>query len=260
MCYFHSPVFFILSKIFAFLTSPVNWIIGLMLVTLFTRDAARRNKWFLSSIIALYFFSNAAIFNALMHTWEVPAVPIEQIDTCEVGVVLGGMVSYDNQLDRTRFYGSVDRLMQTIELYRKGRIKKILFSGGSGSIVHPEEKEGIFVRRFLLYFGIPESDIWIESESRNTHENAVFTKKALVERKIKGKFVLVTSGFHMKRAMGCFIKEGMEVIPYSADRYSGEMKYEFDYLVIPNAGALFNWDVFTHEIAGYVMYYFSGYL
>ena len=108
---------------------------------------------------------------------------------------------------------------------------------------------------------IPEAEIITEGKSKNTHENALFSKKIMDEKCIKGKAILITSGFHMKRAMGCFKKAGIEVIPYSTDRYSSKIRrFQFDYLLLPNSGTLLNWDVLMHEIVGYVTYYFSGYL
>ena len=59
-------------------------------------------------------------------------------------------------------------------------IKKIVFTGGSGSILHQDMKEGKYAEQFLLNLGIPSADILIESESNNTRENAVFTQKLLV--------------------------------------------------------------------------------
>jgi uncharacterized SAM-binding protein YcdF (DUF218 family) len=149
--------------------------------------------------------------------------------------------------------------MQAVELYRKGHIKKIIFTGGSGSILHPELKEGAYLKRFFLFMGIPESDFIVESESQNTRQNALFTKVILDEKKIKGEFLLITSAFHMRRSLGCFRKEGMTVDPYSTDRFAGPRKFEFDHVFIPNLSAMEDWNLLIHEVVGFITYKIMGY-
>src|SRR6185436_19436748 len=100
------------------------------------------------------------------------------------------------------------RLFQALELYHRGRLKKIMFSGGSGSIRYPNHKEGLYVKKYLQTIHIPDSALIIESESKNTLENARFSKKILDSLKLNGSILLVTSAFHMPRALACFKKAG----------------------------------------------------
>jgi uncharacterized SAM-binding protein YcdF (DUF218 family) len=163
-------------------------------------------------------------------------------------------------LDRAQFFRGVDRLIQAIELYKRGVIKKIIFTGGSGRLLHPEMKEGKYINRYLLDMGIPQEDFLIESESQNTHENALFTKTLLDQNNIKGDFLLITSGFHMRRSIGCFNKVGIVATPYSADPHSGPRKFEFDYLFIPAVTMMNEWDNLIHEVVGYITYKLVGYI
>jgi uncharacterized SAM-binding protein YcdF (DUF218 family) len=68
----------------------------------------------------------------------------------------------------------------------------------------------------LKMLGVPEEVLWYETESRNTYENALFTRRILEEKGID-RIVLVTSAMHMPRAVGLFEKQGFEVIPAPAD-------------------------------------------
>jgi len=248
-------MFFILSKILAFIITPLVWVIALLLLAIFSKNERRKKRSLLWSAILLIFFSNNFVLDECMRAWEIEATQVATLDsTYDAGIVLGGMLRYDQKFDRLQFDRGSDRLLQAIELYKKGRIKKILFSGGSGSLLVPEAKEAFYAKRFLLTIGIPEEDIIIESESRNTKENAEFTKKILDEKFPRGKYLLITSAFHMRRAMGCFTKAGVTATPYSTDRFTGPRKVAFDHLFIPNMDALFGWHTLIHEMTGFVVY------
>ncbi|MCE3279348.1 MAG: hypothetical protein K0S44_1539 [Bacteroidetes bacterium] len=253
-------MFFVFSKILAFLITPIVWIVLLLSWGLLTKNEKRKKYLLRLTLILILFFSNNFIFDEMVRCWELPATEYKEVKKYQYGIVLGGMSSYDPAMQRAQFYRGVDRLIQTVELYRKGIIKKIIFTGGSGSILHPEQKEGNYINRYLLYMGIPKEDFLIESESQNTRENATLTKKMLDEKNIKGDFLLITSAFHMRRSLGCFRKVGLSVDPYSTDRYSGPRKFEFDHLIIPNISAMYDWTNIIHEIVGYVTYKLSGYL
>jgi uncharacterized SAM-binding protein YcdF (DUF218 family) len=252
-------MFFVFSKLLVFIISPFVWIITLLGWSFFTKDERRRRKVLGWCLFLSILFSNEFIFDEAARAWEIPATADKDLKKYEYGIVLGGMSVYDEALDRAQFFRGVDRLIQTVELYRKGYIKKIVFTGGSGRILHPEMKEGSYVARYLLYMGIPKEDFLIECESQNTRENATLTKKLLEENKITGDFLLITSAFHMRRGLGCFKKEGLSVEPYSTDRYAGPRKFEFDHLFIPNISAINDWNNLIHEMVGYVTYKITGY-
>src|SRR5437773_535819 len=128
-------MFFFLSKIFAFLFAPVIWVIALLLFAVFSRQGNRRRKFLVSSLIVLLFFSNSFILDEAMRCWEIPAKNYSAIDsTYDVGIVLCGMITYDIKLNRNQFKRQSDRIIQAIELYHSGKIKKFLITGGSGAI------------------------------------------------------------------------------------------------------------------------------
>jgi len=254
-------MFFTVSKLLAFLLTPLTWIAALLLVSLFSKNQNWKKKSFLIAVILLIFFSNSFIFDEAMRLWEIPAVKdSELVSPYDAGIVLGSVLSFDPALDRVQFNGKNDRMMQAVLLYKKGIIKKIFYSGGPGSIEFPGFREGDFVKRYWMNAGIPEQDIIIETDSRNTHENAILSKPLLDQVFPGRKFLLITSAFHMRRSLACFKKAGIAVSPYSTDRHSGKRKFLFDHLFIPNAETLFNWETLMHEVMGYLMYRLAGYI
>ncbi|HEY6159686.1 MAG TPA: YdcF family protein [Bacteroidia bacterium] len=253
-------MFFLFSKILAFLITPIIWIIGLFIYSFITKVEKRKKRSRLAVLIMLLFFTNTALYNTAMHLWEIPAVMDKDItQTYDAGIVLGGVLNYDPSMDKIQFNKSNDRLMHAVDLYEKGKIKKIVFVGGSGSLLHPEFKEAEHIKKFLLGLGIPDSSIVIETDSKNTHENAMNLKPILDKKIPHGKFLLITSAFHMRRSLGCFQKAGIGVTPYSTDRMSGGWRWDLDFLIVPHSDILEGWDILLHEIMGEVMYKLAGY-
>lgn len=252
-------MFFIFSKLLVFILSPLVWIVALLLYAVFTKYPNRKKKCLVWALCLTLFFTNSFIFDECARLWEMPATHFQNLKKYDAGIVLGGMSVYDFGMERAQFYRGIDRLIQAVELYRRGKIKKIIFTGGSGRILHPEMKEGNYIKTYLLYMGIPETDFLIESESKNTRENAVLTKVLIDNENIKGEFLLITSAFHIRRSIGCFNKAGITAIPYSTDRYSGARKFEFDHLFLPEPSILYNWTTFIHEMVGFIVYKIAGY-
>lgn len=253
-------MFFIISKLLSFLITPIIWIIFLFFVAIYSKRERRRKKCFLWALGLLLFFSNSFIFDECVRLWEVPATKYADLKVYDAGIVLGGISVYDEDFQRAQFNRGVDRLIQAVELYKRGVIKKIIFTGGSGRILHPEMKEGNYINRYLYYFGVPKKDFLIESESQNTHENALDTKYLLEKEKISGNYLLITSAFHMRRSVECFSTVGITAEPYSTDRYAGPRKFEFDHLFIPNSSTMNDWNNLIHEIVGYIIYKSAGYI
>ena len=252
-------MFFILSKILVFIITPLVWIIMLLFISFFSKKEIRKRtslKWALGLTLL---FTNPFIFDECARIWEIPATKFADLKTYDYGIVLGGMSVNDESLDRVQFYRGVDRLIQAIDLYKRGYIKKIIFTGGSGRLLHPEMKEGELVKPYMIKMGVAPQDIYIENESQNTRENAVFTKALIDKENLNGSYLMITSAFHMRRGLRCFKKVGISADPYSTDRYAGARKFEFDNLFIPNISSINDWTGFIHEMFGYVTYRMMGY-
>lgn len=255
-------MFFVLSKVIAFLTVPITWMILLAVYAVVTKRKERRRKAVIGITVMFLFFSNPIIFDEFMRHWEIPGKQAEDVEEVyDVGIVLGGMVFYNKDLDRISFHRGSDRIWQAVDLYRRGIIKKILISGASGNLDEDGLLEAKQLKEFLVHVGLPEEDIITEETSRNTHENAAFTVALLNEEYPDyDSFLLITSGFHMRRARACFEKEGLTVDCYSTDLYTGDRWFNFDRLFVPHIETLQNWKTLNHEWSGYLVYRVMGYL
>lgn len=253
-------MFFLVSKILSFFINPIIWILVLLLYAWLGKREHLKKRSLKIAVILFGAFSNPFLFDEAMRLWEVPAVSADRLPVYDAGIVLGTTIHFDPKIDRIQFLQQSDRLFQAVELYKKGKIKKIIYCGGSGSLLHPDEKEGVWIKRYLTLIGIPGQDIIIENDSRNTHENASFTAPILQKDVPNGRYLLITSAYHLRRAVKCFEKEGVKTNPYSTDRMSGPRKFEIDQLLLPNAYILANWYALNHELIGYFSYKIAGYL
>ena len=253
-------MFFILSKLVTTLLMPLSVVVVLFFLSFIFKK--KKKPLQIASVVLFFLYSNPFLAGLAMQWWEVPPVKIEQLDeNYPVGVVLCGVT---NPLmepdDRVHFQKGADRIVHTVQLYKMGKIKKILISGGSGFLLHPEESESQDLYKFAVMSGVKKKDIILENESRNTHENAHYSKKTLEENRISGKVLLITSAFHMRRAAACFKKEKVDIEIFSTDMYSSQPDYTPDNLIIPNVGAIGTWTILTKEWLGIAAYKVAGYI
>lgn len=196
-----------------------------------------------------------------MRAWEIKGKKAEDLKKHDVAIVLGGMAEYDNELNRLSIRRGGDRIWQAITLYKTGKVKKLLISGASGYVFDRGLKEAKQMKDVLAEWGIPEEDILTEEKSINTYENALYSKEVLNKHKELKTFVLVTSGSHMRRSIGCFERQGLICTPYSTDLYTSEKRFYFwDQYIIPNIETMVEWKKLLKEWVGYVAYDFKGYI
>jgi uncharacterized SAM-binding protein YcdF (DUF218 family) len=180
----------------------------------------------------------------------------------DAGIVLTGMAEYNSDLNEISIRRGADRIWQALSLYHKGKIKKIIITGDSGYITERGLHEAKQMKEVLVGWGIPETDIITEEVSRNTHENAVETKK-LIDRSYPHfeKLLLITSGMHMRRAKGCFEKVGLNCDVYSTDLYTGPKRnYFWNQYIIPDISTFSDWNQLNKEWVGYITYDLIGYI
>ncbi len=254
-------MFFILSKILLFLLAPLIWVFILLLWTTLAKNTIKKKRILWITLIVFYFFSNAFITDEFVRAYEERNQTYSELtEKYDVAIVLGGFSSYDESQEQVQFHSATDRLMAGIKLYKTGRAKKLMIVSGSGQIMNPEEKEAAFIKDYLLSIGIPNRDLIIESESKNTRENAVFATKILNEKYPNGKYILITSAIHMPRAKRCFQQTELTLTPFSVDHQAGPRKYIFDHLFIPNLDSLRRWTFLIKEWAGFIVYKLNGYI
>ena len=251
-------MFFLLSKTIYFLAKPFSWVVVSFLLSILVKR--RRKFFFRFGFGLLLLFSNPFASNLVMRAWEVPPVPVASLSTYEVGIVLGGITTDKEPRDRVHVSGSADRVLHAVQLYRRGKIKKVLVSGGSGKIFKDQVPEAELLKRLLLLSGVPASAIITESASRNTRENAVNCAQLLDRDYPNRRHLLITSAYHLRRAAACFRKVKLPVDSYGVDFRSDEPAYTPDELLLPSTGALEGWEVVVRELVGIVAYTVAGYI
>jgi uncharacterized SAM-binding protein YcdF (DUF218 family) len=219
-------MFFYLSKVFWFFIAPGNAFLLVLLLGLFLRATrfTKIGKGLVSiavvfALLLTFVPIGSSMLRSLEDRFPVPDKLPPHIDGI---VVLGGII--DPLMSSLRgglvIGGAIERVTVSAEIARNHPEARIVFTGGSGSITTPQIKEADYVSGLYESLGIPQSRIVLEREARNTWENAKYTVE-LVSPKPDEVWVLVTSAFHMPRAVGTFRRVGWEVIPYPVDFYAG---------------------------------------
>lgn len=258
-------MFFYISQLFSFLIMPFNICLMLIILGYFFLKKSWGKNVLLAGIVLLLFFSNSYIANLVIYGWEPKPKHFSSLPTYELGVVLTGVTHIDKlPKDRTYFARGADRATQTVQLYKMGKIRKILISGGLGfNPVHPlSEAESL--RDFMVWAGVNEADIIVETKAVNTHENALFSEKIITSDEIgldqPKQLLLITSAFHMKRAEACFLKVGLHPDTFPVDFYGKIPKANFKSIVQPGLEAIMVWHKLIKEWVGILVYSLVGYI
>lgn len=249
-------MFFILSKVLFFLLAPISWLVILYLWMRLSKSPKSKKRLLAAIILIALVFTNPFIYRTMVGLWQPGPVEIPASTTYEAGVVLGGMAGYD-KFNRGYFGDNADRFIQTANLYHQGIIKKIIISGGTGSLQQDEQPEAFFLRREFIANNVQDADIIIDQRSRNTFENAVYSKQLIDSLQLKPPFVLVTSALHMRRSVSVFKKTGYAFIPFPCDYKTTPSDFSLGDF-IPSLRILNNWTFFLKEVVGLYVYKLTG--
>jgi uncharacterized SAM-binding protein YcdF (DUF218 family) len=255
-------MFFVLSKIFGFFALPSNALIvlgvaGVVLMT--TRFWRTGRKLAIASLVILAVVGLSPLGNALILPLEQRFPPWDAKGGAPDGiVVLGG--SFDTVVSAARgevaLTDAAERMTIVAELARRYPAMRIVFSGGSGQLIFQGATESDLARRMFESFGIAKERITLEGRSRDTSENARFSKE-LVAPKPGERWLLVTSAYHMPRSIGVFRREGFPVEAYPVDwrtRGSADFARPFESL----ADGLKRSDTAMREWIGLLVYWLTG--
>jgi uncharacterized SAM-binding protein YcdF (DUF218 family) len=250
-----------LSKLIPLFLYPLGCAIVLILLALLLILFRKRLSAGLVLTVCLgllWGFSMPAVSEPLLRTLEmdVPAQPIADVPRADAIVVLAGGVATvrPGSLD-ARPEHTFDRLYNGYLLYRADKAPMIVLSGGSISwkVKDQSRSEAELMAELLLEIGVEENDILVEPKSRNTFENARNTAELLHQRGLD-RILLSTSALHMPRAMACFEKTGLDVVPVPADVLI-DVQARRDFLdFLPDVQALAESTAVLKEYLG-VMYY-----
>ena len=223
----------------------------------FTKSPKVKKRLKVLIIFIAVAFTNPLIYRTMVGAWQPLPQELPFNKTYEAGIILGGLSGYD-KYERGYFGNNADRFIQTANLYHRGIIKKVIISSGSGSLRQKEPAEALFLQKEFMANHVKEEDIFIESRSRNTFENAVYSKQLIDSMQLQPPYILITSALHMKRSASVFRKAGYDFIEFPCDYKVTPANFTIAQDLLPNISLLNEWSFFIKEIVGLYVYKLTG--
>jgi uncharacterized SAM-binding protein YcdF (DUF218 family) len=235
-------MFFLKKLVSYFILPPGLFVILLLLIALVSGKNRLVRRLALASALGLYLISTEPVKDALIYPLEFEH-PRADPETAQAIVVLGGGVYNSGYLKSS----SYKRLITGFLLHRDTGLP-IILSGGAAINAIPEAR---IMKKLLEEFGVEDGNIYADLQSRDTRENALRVRE-ICDRIGCRRVLIVTSAFHMGRALESFRKVGLEPLPYPTDfRFEG--RYNL-YSLFPKIGALYDSSVAIREHIGRVFY------
>ncbi|MDB5536684.1 MAG: YdcF family protein [Devosia sp.] len=252
-------MFLIVAKIFWTVAQPLAAALLLVVLGLLLSIRLRKSGVSMAVLgvlvlaVSSFTTTGALLIRPLEERFERPAWPQHVGAIIMLGGASNGPISAARQISEFNLAG--DRFAETLRLAQLYPEAKIVISGGMAVLQDGGEPEAETAQRFFLGLGIPQDRLVLEGQSRNTEENAEFSKSLLAG--IEGPKLLVTSAFHMPRSMGLFRKAGIEVLPWPTDyRSSGLEGFGVD--VTNPVDNLMTTTTAIREWIGLAVYHWTG--
>lgn len=254
-------MFFLPSKIFWLVVAPANLLTMVALAgvaLLFTRFARTGRVLAALGVVGLFLFGATPLSRAIIRILE-DRFPIAANDERKVDgiVVLGGAIGVVR--GQIKFTDEASRMTTAIALARRHPGARLVFAGGGASLVSAVTvTEADAARMLFRAVGIPDERVTYEDRSRNTRENALFAQK-LVAPKAGERWLLVTSAYHMPRAVGAFRAVGFAVEAHPVDFHSSGQARDYLRPYGKWADGLRVADLGVKEWIGLIAYRLAGY-
>ena len=252
---------YLLSKLLPLFVYPLGMailfvLLGVALIALDKKIAAASS--IITAVALLWIFSTPVVSAAIMNSLEqryLP-VPLESIPKTDAIVVLGGISkTMLAEAADPQFGDGIDRLLYALRLYRAGKSKAILLTGGAAENFKPEAQ---LAAGFLEEQGIPSEALLLETKSRNTRQNASYSLEIMEAQNINH-ILLVTSAFHMRRAQATFERIGIKVTPAATD-YRVPERDSTILNWLPDSEALISTTIGIKEYLGWWVYQWRGWI
>lgn len=211
--------------------------------------------------LAVLWVASAPAFSQWL-LWQLegqnPAVPLDALPPASVAIVLGGAIGQPiPPRAEPDLLESVDRVVDAARLYRAGKVGAVLVTAGNLPWQTSALPEAELIAALLEELGVPRSAITVETASRNTFENAanvidLFREKGWTDG------LLVTSAFHMPRALAVFRRAGVPVTPAVSDVRTHFPFIESPLDLLPDASALSKTTDAMKELVGLLVYRLQG--
>jgi uncharacterized SAM-binding protein YcdF (DUF218 family) len=215
-------LFFLLSKTIGVLLIPSNLIIAigvLGLILIWSRYRSLGQKLLASCVAALLICGYLPIGILLLVPLETRFSPWNAEDGAPAGLIVlgGGIDPVLSAAHGTPVIASAGaRIVVAAALAHQYPNARLVYAGGNANLIHNEAREADAAATVFESLGIARDRLQIERQSRNTEENAKFSK-AIAYPKPGERWLLVTSAFHMPRSIGLFRKARFAVEPYPVD-------------------------------------------
>ena len=240
---------YLIKFIYSFILPPGLFVILLAALVIWLWRSSRRQAIVLLGLTLLLYLSMTplvgdALISSLEKKYEQPASI-----TGDVIVVLGGGATSgtpDIDGEGNLLGSAANRLLTGVRLYRLSGLP-VLFSGGQ--VFSDSGNEADTAKRQMLGLGMPETDILTENQSLNTDQNAVNTAALMKELGLRQP-ILVTSAFHMPRAMVLFKNAGLDPLAYPTDYTASRGTSLYPGKFAPTGGALQNTGLAFKEYVG----------
>ncbi|MEI6504021.1 MAG: YdcF family protein, partial [Armatimonadota bacterium] len=206
--------------------------------------------WLLSTPLGAYL-----LLRPLETPYLHPALPKQ----ADVIVTLGGTLNLGlSEPGRLEYQDAADRFIYTLKLARRLPKAVVIFTGGTADLFNQGRTEASLLKGEAVELGLAPGRIFVDDKSRNTHENAVETKRVLAQ--VHGtRLVLITSAFHMKRSLACLRKVGLTATPYAVDVRGQRVRLD-PRALLPSVNCLADSSSAVREYIGLLLYRLQGYL
>ncbi|MFO1091095.1 MAG: YdcF family protein [Hyphomicrobiales bacterium] len=213
----------------------------------------------ISSALLLYLYSMPFVAGLLERTLEdqYAMIPASASPTADAAIVLGGLSGQLKSGGDPQVNDSADRLFHAARLFKAGKVQMVVVSGGNLSWDSIQRPEGEVIADLLVELGVPRDHIVMETTSRTTYENALETRKLWDQLRLNSA-LLVTSSWHMPRAMAVYRARGMNVLPSPTDSRVNRDAAVSSFAFLPDAGALALSALVLKEWIGLAMYRVRG--
>lgn len=220
-------------------------------------DARKSLRWVWAAYVLAWLASTNAVayLAAGALEWRYPPVDELPEDVEAIVVLSGGMHAANDFLPQSRpTDDTLRRCAMAARLYH-GRRLPIVVCGGQ---THPEYPETLaeVMRRTLVEMGVADKDIYLEEQSSITSENAAAARRVLEEKHL-GRAALVTDATHLPRAVGCFVKQGVDVVPVGAKYMASRFAWRVSDFLPRSEGVQTN-NIALREAVGLLWYKLRG--
>jgi uncharacterized SAM-binding protein YcdF (DUF218 family) len=260
-------MYFYVAKVLWFLLQPstlIALLIGYGSILIWTGWARWGRRFVSAGAVLLLIAGLSPLGNALILPLEnrFPRAGLDKPPPPTGFVLLGG--AEDRLVGKARGAPSLneagDRVLEAAMLANRFPDAKIAFSGGDAGVLYTSDSEAEGAAALFTQLGIPRDRLILEAAARDTYENAALLKQELDKRGEIGpgkRWLLITSAYHMPRAIGAFRKAGFDVDSWPVDyrtRGRADLKRPFDKV----SEGLRRVDVASREWVGLLAYWLTG--